>query len=369
MRCADCGYHLTEPADYCPRCGSWLLRQPGSKPAVTVIGCPDCGHVLSDEGTCGRCGWTFQNHQPGGCWAPARGTLPITISDTASNQRRRLLAEAALRARGMTPSASDPAEGKLRKRRRMRWATTLGLVAALMVTGIVLVPRWFKPASGVVTSSSGQPTVTSRPPAKSTAPALPAGQILPPSATADGAGILVNPKVGANVPLVEEYLDYQCPACRHADRVFGARLAELARKGVIRLEFHAMTFLDTNLRNDSSTRAAIAAACADTVGAYSAYHRVIFANQPDHEGTGYLDSQLRSDFPALAHITVRQLRTFQKCYDSRATATFVAGINRAANAAGVRRTPTLRFNGKDVGDRLDVNDASSLDRVLGTAGR
>ena len=251
----------------------------------------------------------------------------------------------------------------------MRWVMVFGLVAVIALASVVLGPGLLRSVSGGMAESAAGPSVFSRAPAKSAAPALPAGQIVPPSATADQAAIMVNPTVGGSVQLVVEYFDYQCPACRATDQVFGARLAELASKGVIRLEFRAMTFLDDNLRNDSSTRAAVAAACADTVSAYGSYHRVIYANQPAKEGAGYLDIQLRNSFAVSAGINGPRLQTFQKCYDSRATATFVAGVDQAAKDAGVRSTPTLRFNGKDIRNQLDYNDVSSLDRVLGTSGR
>jgi protein-disulfide isomerase len=251
----------------------------------------------------------------------------------------------------------------------MRWVTVLGLVAAIAMASVMLAPSLWRSVSAAQAASSAEPSVFSHAPATPAKPALPAGQIVPPSATADRAAIMVNPTVGVSVPLVVEYFDYQCPACRATDHVFGARLAELASKGVIRLEFHAMTFLDDNLRNDSSTRAAVAAACADTVDAYGSYHRVIYANQPAKEGAGYLDSQLRTTFAASAGINGSRLQTFQKCYDSRATATFVVGVDQAAKDAGVHSTPTLRFNGKDIRSQLDYSDVSSLDRTLGTTGR
>ena len=293
------------------------------------------------------------------------GLQPIVLSTTAGNLRMRHLAEAAQRARGEAPAGLSPAATLAPKTHAMRWVIVLGLVTVFALASVVLGPRLL---GGMAESSAGS-SVSSQAPAPSGAAALPAGQLVPPNATADRAAIMVNPAVAASVPLVVEYFDYQCPACRATDQVFGARLADLASKGVIRLEFHAMTFLDDNLRNDSSTRAAVAAACADTVGAYGIYHRVIYANQPAQEGAGYLDSQLRNDFAARAGIAGSGLQTFQKCYDLRATATFVAGVDQAAKDAGVHSTPTMRFNGKDIRNQLDFNDVSSLDRILGTTGR
>ena len=281
----------------------------------------------------------------------------------------RHLAEAARRARGEAPTGFGPTAAPTPRKRAPKLLVAVGLVTAIALASVVLGPGLVRSVSAAMVKSAAGLAVPSHVALPGITAAPPAGQIVPPGATPDRLAIMVNPTVGAAAPLVVEYFDYQCPACRATDQVFGARLLDLANRGVIRLELHAMTFLDDNLRNDSSTRAAIAAACADVVSAYGTYHRVIYANQPAKEGAGYLDSQLRNTFAASAGIDGSRLRTFQNCYDSRATATFVSGVDKAAKVAGVHSTPTVRLNGKDIWNQLDYNDISSLDRVLGTTGR
>jgi len=281
----------------------------------------------------------------------------------------RHLAEAARQARGEAPTGFGPTAALTPKKHAVKFVMVVGLVTAIALASVVWGPGLARSASAAMVKSAVGPAVPSHVALPGTTTALPAGQIVPPGATPDRLAIMVNPTVGAAAPLVVEYFDYQCPACRATDQVFGARLLDLANRGVIRLEFHAMTFLDDNLRNDSSTRAAVAAACADIVSAYGTYHRVIYANQPAKEGAGYLDSQLRNTFAASAGINGSRLQSFQKCYDSRATATFVSGVDQAAKDAGVHSTPTVRLNGKDIRNQLDYTDVSSLDRVLGTTGR
>lgn len=190
----------------------------------------------------------------------------------------------------------------------------------------------------------------------------------PPNANADQSGIIVNPgKAKPGAPVVVVYQDYQCPWCKTFDLALGPKLLAKAEAGEITLEYHTMTFLDSNLRNDASTRAGIAAACSDVVGAYAAYHDVIYANQPQSEGIGYSDQNLRNAFAAQAGITGDKLVQFQRCYDSKATAAFVKGTNEKAGRAGVTGTPTYFLNGKDVTKQLNYQDPSSLDRVLATA--
>lgn len=238
---------------------------------------------------------------------------------------------------------------KAQQRRRIQIGS--GIVAAIVVIGLI---AWAVASGG----------------------ASNAGQVTPPNANSDRTGIAV--KLGdapATAPLVKVYQDYQCPFCQKFDGVFGARLNELTTKGLIRLEYHTMTFLDTNLRNDASERSGVAAACADTVGAYNAYHEAIYANQPQEEGVGYTDDQLRVEFAGLAGITGDKLTSFQSCFDSRATKNFVKGTNEAAFRAGVTSTPTYVLvdaanpKGKDITKELSLADAFSLDRALGTLGK
>lgn len=172
------------------------------------------------------------------------------------------------------------------------------------------------------------------------------GPGIPVNATPDRSGIVVNPgKFAANAPKVEIFIDYQCPVCKRFEDAHGATVDDMATKGEIQLIYRALTFLDGSLRNDSSLKAGIAAACADNVGKYSAYHNAIFAGQPT-EGTGFTTEQLRVSYPGTAGITGEALSTFQQCYDSRATSGFVEGTNSAASQAGVNSTPTIMVNGK-----------------------
>lgn len=171
----------------------------------------------------------------------------------------------------------------------------------------------------------------------------------PPNATADSKAIIVNPgKAAQDAPVVELFFDYQCPICKQFESIYGEALLKLANDGEINLHYRNMVFLDTNLRNDASMRAGVAAACADFAGKYSEFHNEIYVHQPENEGDGYTDEVLRDTIPASVGITADALTTFQKCYDSQSTKAFVQGTNDKALQDGVNGTPTLHVNGKDV---------------------
>lgn len=177
---------------------------------------------------------------------------------------------------------------------------------------------------------------------------------LPPNATPDGKAIVVNPgKATPGAPVVELFFDYQCPVCNYFEQVFGSALEKLANDGEIELHYRTMTFLDENLGNDSSTKAGVAAACADVSAVYPAFHNEIFANQPEKEGTGYTDQLLRDTIPATVGLTGEKLTAFQACYDTEATGPFLKRSNELGQkdliATGQKvSTPSLFVNGHDI---------------------
>lgn len=242
-----------------------------------------------------------------------------------------------------TPAKSDSRRAQLRaaqiqqarrdKNRRIAIITVVGVVViALAIAGALLFNRF------------SQSQVAN----------------VPPNATESRDGIIANPgRAGADAPEVELFLDYQCPACARFEQGFGPTLGQMAEAGEIQLVYRTMTFLDTNLRNDSSTRAANAAACADLAGHYSDYHNAIFAQQPTSEGAGFTDDNLTVDFTQQAGITGAALDEFNACYTTKRFSGFVNQVDDEAGRAGVQGTPTLRVNGNDL-DLGSLTDPNSL---------
>jgi protein-disulfide isomerase len=189
---------------------------------------------------------------------------------------------------------------------------------------------------------------------------------IPPHANGEKSGIIANPgKAKSGAPLFVIYQDYQCPICKQFHAAFGTKLREAADAGKIQLEYRTMTFLDSNLQNDASTRAAVAAACADNADVYQGYYDALYDNQPATEGAGFSADLLRVTIPKQLGLTGDKLTGFQKCYDSQATLQFIQGTNDAAGRAGITGTPVYQYNGKDITISLTA-DASSIDPFLGS---
>ncbi len=246
---------------------------------------------------------------------------------------------------------------KLRKRRST--AIIIGAAVAVIVIVIVTSIALFQNAANNNKDSQ-----------------LSEGQIKPPSAV-DNAIVTAAEKPKPDALDVHLFLDYQCPACRSLEGALSPGLDKLIKDGDIKLITHTRTFMEEpgGLNNTASTRAAIGAACADTVGKYRQYHERVFANQAEKEvrgSEGYSDDLLRNKLPKQVGITGEDLTEFQACYDDRKTEEFVRNANEAGanfkytnmkgtEVTGVNSTPTIVVGGKQVDLRnLQGLDAESL---------
>lgn len=172
-----------------------------------------------------------------------------------------------------------------------------------------------------------------------------------------GGGILVNTATAkGNAPTLDIFEDFQCPVCGQFERTFGPTISMMAKAGDIKLVVHTMSFLDVNLRNDSSQRSANAAACAAGAGKFLEYNRAVFAAQPAQEGAGYTDVQL-SEFANAAGITGPALATWQTCTSSGQHAQYVTDTETAAERDGVYGAPVVKLQGRDITLTLTTPEA------------
>jgi len=223
-----------------------------------------------------------------------------------------------------------------RRRRRVRTFAAVGVGVGAIAAIVVM----------IVMSMGGAPQVTSR----------------PPNATAASDGIVVNPgKAAQGAPVVTLYLDYQCSHCVEFEEKFGLTLDDLAGKGEIQLVNSTKVFLDRGNNDGLSHKGAIAAACSDSAGVYSAYHQGIFAAAANGP---YTDELFRVQLPQRTGITGDTLTAFQTCYDTRATLGWVNGVEEASAKAGVNETPTMRINGKTIDLSTLPSDVSQLSTFI-----
>ena len=165
----------------------------------------------------------------------------------------------------------------------------------------------------------------------------------PPNATAARDGIVINDNAGK--PDVGLYFDYQCSHCVQFEQSFGGALSLLGQTGEIRLVHHTRVFLDQGNAQGLSHKAALAAACADVVGAYLPFHSAIFTAATDGP---YTDKLLQETIPAQLGMTGTDLTAFRACNANQNLAPFVQNVDDAAAKAGLTETPLLTVNGKAI---------------------
>lgn len=196
-----------------------------------------------------------------------------------------------------------------------------------------------------------------------------AGRTYPTGATGEGGGIVVNAdKVKPGAPSLDIYEDFQCPACKGAEDQLGPTIDKMSQSGEAKVVYHMKSFLDANLRNDSSTRSALAAACAADAGAFEKYHDVLYAKQPQ-EGVGFTDAQLQQ-YAQEAGVTGSALDTWKKCYSDKKYAAYVSAVEDTTARAGVTSTPVFHVNGKkfDLAQVTSVDDFRTKVLAAGKAG-
>lgn len=181
----------------------------------------------------------------------------------------------------------------------------------------------------------------------------------------DGGGVSIGPGVEADVPQVRIYEDFQCPWCGRLENSVGDPLTEKAEAGEINLTFQIMSFLDGSLGNDSSTRAANAALCADDAGVFVPFHASVYANM-GQEGQGYTDEQFEQ-WAQDAGLSGGDLDTFRQCVADETHEDYVEAMQERANRDGVTGTPTMVVDGTTLGNeemsRL-MQDPGSLDEII-----
>ncbi len=184
-----------------------------------------------------------------------------------------------------------------------------------------------------------------------------------PSSLPNAGGIRVG-EAGDDVPQVHIYEDFQCPWCGLLETVSGEAFTEAALAGDIQLTYTLMSFLDGNLGNDSSLRAANAALCADDQGSFVEYHAAVFAGQPAEEGQGWTNEQL---IGFAEDVGVSDLETFTQCLQDGTHNDYVTDMQTRANQDGISGSPRVFIDGEQLSNeqmQALMSDPTALTAIL-----
>jgi len=216
-------------------------------------------------------------------------------------------------------------------------AVIIGVIAIVLIGGAIALNA-ANPGAGGSTSTSSVPLPA----------AIGSTKALPPNIDTTLGMRAWGP---ANAPIkVEEYLDYQCPACGQFAKIYEPGVIEaFASSGKVRYEVQFMPFLEDRASSGQgreSRDAAQAAMCAADQGKFWQMHNTLFTNQliTGEENTGNFN---KDRLKAMA-TTVNGLDTaaFGTCLDSNKHESEVLKIRADGEARGVQQTPTFFVNGK-----------------------
>jgi protein-disulfide isomerase len=137
--------------------------------------------------------------------------------------------------------------------------------------------------------------------------------------------------------LVEEYADFQCPACARFQLQVGPTVRQLAQQGRIRFVFHH----DASAGREAAL-AANAATCAGDAGRFWPYHDALYARQGER-GAGALTVER---LIALGRQVGASGPIFASCVRNGTYDPWVALVTDQAAGRGVTTLPAIFVNGK-----------------------
>lgn len=164
-----------------------------------------------------------------------------------------------------------------------------------------------------------------------------------------GDGRTVGP---ADAPVtIEEWADYQCPACGTFARKTQRELLETyVAAGRVRFVYRNFAFL-----GNESRWAAEAAECAADEGRFWEFHDLLFASQAGENKGAFAKGKLKAMGESLGLGSA-----FTACVDSGRYEDAVRDETREGQALGVRATPTLIINGRAIRGALSMDQLRAV---------
>ncbi|MDX6362308.1 MAG: hypothetical protein QOC85_1311 [Streptomyces sp.] len=215
---------------------------------------------------------------------------------------------------------------KATEKRRRTFIVGASVVCVLALAAVV----------GVLAANSGQDKKSD----------TAAGPVVSPSG-AQGKDSLAIPvgKAGAKSSLTV-WEDFRCPACQSFEVTYRPTIHELVDAGQLKVDYHLVTLIDGNMGGSGSRHAANAAACAQDAGKFSAYHDVLYDNQPKETDDAFAGNARLIELAG--KVDGLDTPAFQKCVNDGTHDSWVVKSNSAFGAGGFTGTPTVLFGGKNI---------------------
>ncbi len=165
----------------------------------------------------------------------------------------------------------------------------------------------------------------------------------PISASAEnGYGVVFNKEL-VDVPFIEIYEDFQCPACGRFDAIAGEYIQDLIATKKAKVAYHTLSFL-----GPESQLAANAAGCAADQGKFLDFHKLLFANQPS-ENAGTWSTSFFSNLSLVLGISDK---AYDECVANNKYKDWVVNVANEGAKRNINSTPTVLINGKEIDRNL-----------------
>ncbi|MDL4819846.1 DsbA family protein [Actinomadura opuntiae] len=230
-----------------------------------------------------------------------------------------------------------------------------GLVLVLIIVGVVVLAVHSGGDGGDDTAEGGG----------GAGPRLQVGQIAGGAEAVPNAdGSLTMARPGVTSPVVDIYEDFSCPPCGNFDKTNDPMLKQIAVAGEAKVVFHPMVIFGagTEPQHGNSTRAAAALRCVGDGARWLSYQDALYAHQPSETEQGYDTADLIA-WAAPYGLTGDD---FKQCVRGQRFAGEVATVSRSYISAGVQGTPTVRVNGRALGN-ADLQTPDALRRAIEAA--
>jgi protein-disulfide isomerase len=154
----------------------------------------------------------------------------------------------------------------------------------------------------------------------------------------DGYGMVFNKDV-KDVPFIEIYEDFQCPACQRFEGITSEYIEDLINTKKAKVAYHMLSFLGAE-----SQLAANAAGCAADQGKFLQFHKLLYANQPPENSGAWTSSY----FTTLSLGLGISDNAYDKCIANNEYKDWVVNVANEGAKRNINSTPTVFINGKEI---------------------
>ncbi|WP_412078284.1 DsbA family protein [Streptomyces xanthophaeus] len=172
------------------------------------------------------------------------------------------------------------------------------------------------------------------------------GPVVAPSGATGKDALAIQTGKGEAKSTLTVWEDFRCPACKAFEDNYRDTVHELEAKGLLKVDYHLVTLIDGNMGGSGSLKSANAAACAQDAGKFTAYHDLLFQNQPQEVDDAFGKNAKLLELAG--KVDGLDTPAFRKCVEDGTHNSWVGKSQEAFRAGKFRGTPTVLLDGKDI---------------------